>query len=315
MKFATIGHLTTDDLKLPREFIKENLIVSPEINVNGTIGHIIGLQITAEQIMNNPRKDIQQKIVQAALFAQNELDVDIIQLGALTTSVTSGGTWLTEQKEYTGYVNHGDSYTAAVTCQATEEILKKFDREISEKKLAIIGAYGVIGEAVSKILVPKFKHTTLIGRREEKLKELSSKIKGSCNISTTIITDDADVIITATNHPKALIESKHLRKNAVVIDVSQPPNVSKQLCNQRKDIVRIDGGYVDFPIKYHIPIPSVPEGKLFACIVETIMQAMENEHENHVGSIDLDHLEKTKKWARKYGFMLKQFTNFGEPVK
>jgi predicted amino acid dehydrogenase len=103
-----------------------------------------------------------------------------------------------------------------------------------------------------------------------------------------------------------------LKQHAIVIDVSQPPNLSKVVCRQRPDICRIDGGYVDFPGE--IPIPGMPVGKNFACIAEVIMQAIENERKNHVGSIDLTHLRTTELWAKKYGFILKELTNYGKPV-
>jgi predicted amino acid dehydrogenase len=127
-------------------------------------------------------------------------------------------------------------------------------------------------------------------------------------------TIEADIIVTATSHPKALLNSKCLKKNAIIIDVSQPSNLSLDVCQSRPDICRIDGGYVDFPAEYHASIPGTPTGKLFSCIVEAIMQAMENERENHVGSIDLKYLRKTEKWAEKYGFTLKELTNFGTPI-
>jgi hypothetical protein len=56
-------------------------------------------------------------------------------------------------------------------------------------------------------------------------------------------------------------------------------------------------------------------GKNFSCIIEVIMQAMEDERENHVGSIDLAYLRKTEKWGKKYGFTLNELTNFGKKIE
>jgi len=314
MKFATIGHLLVknDIEQFPISWVSEKLIVSPVVNVNRTSGYITGLKLTAQQMMELPRETVRKKILEAALFIQNELDVEIIQLGALTTSVTNGGIWLTEQKEYLGLVNHGDSYTAAVTCQAVLKALKFFHKKSSDQVIAIVGAYGIIGEVVSKLLVPQFYHSILIGRRKEKLKELEENLKGSYETTIDLKTKEADIIVTATSHPTALLKSNHLKKNAIVVDVSQPPNLSYDICQKRPDINRIDGGLVDFPTK--IPIPVMPTGKNFACISEVIMQALENERENHVGSIDLNHLRKTEKWAKKYGYTLNELTNFGKAL-
>ena len=119
MKFATLGHLMYEKNieQMPKDWIHDEWIYSPEIDLYGTKGRIIGLKLTAKHIMSQPLDEIRNKILDLALFAQNELEIDLIQLGALTTSVTSGGKWLADQKEYTGFVNHGDSYTSAITCQ------------------------------------------------------------------------------------------------------------------------------------------------------------------------------------------------------
>jgi len=314
MRFATIGHLRGEDdiHQFPKSWIQGNLVVSPELDVRGTKGYITGLTLTARQMMELPREVVRKHILDAALFVQRNFDVEVIQLGALTTSVTDGGVWMTKQKKYEGFVNHGDSYTAAVTCQTVLKALKFFQKGPSDQIIAIVGAYGVIGEVVSKILVPQFQHAILIGRRKEKFKELEENIDGDFETTVELKTKEAGVIVTATSHPDALLQSEHLGRDAIVVDVSQPPNLSYEVCQQRPDVHRIDGGLVDFPVP--IVIPGMPPGKNFACIAEVIMQAMENERKNHVGSIDLRHLKKTEKWAKKYGFTLKELTNFGQPL-
>ena len=316
MRFASIAHFGKEHIKqLPKNWQVNNLIISPQYNINGTKGFGVGIKISPKEIMKLPREEVRNKILEAALYAQNELGVELIQLGALTTSVTKGGIWLTEQKEYSGYVNHGDSYTAAIACHSVKKAIKSRGLESSKLNLAIIGAYGIIGEALSKILVPDFNHTLLIGRRMDGFKKLKNKINGNFEITTNINTNDSDVIITATNHINALLKDEHLKKKAIVIDVSQPPNLSNDVCLLRPDILRVDGGYVNFPKKYNISLPGMPKGKLFSCIVEAIMQAKENEKKNHVGSINIKHLKKTEIWGQKYGFILTDLTNFGEKIK
>jgi fatty aldehyde-generating acyl-ACP reductase len=200
-----------------------------------------------------------------------------------------------------------------VTCQTVNMAERFFKKNCEDDVIAIVGAYGVIGEAVSKILVPMFRHAILIGRRKEKFKILEKNLPGDFQTTTEMKTKEADVIVTATSHPDALLQSGHLKKNAIVVDVSQPPNLSYEMCQRRPDVYRVDGGLVDFP--FITGIPGMAPGKNFACIVEVIMQAMQNERENHVGSIELSHLKKTEQWARKYGFTLNELTNFGVPLR
>lgn len=45
-----------------------------------------------------------------------------------------------------------------------------------------------------------------------------------------------------------------------------------------------------------------PKGTTFACLVETIMMALEGDNSHHVGEIDNVYLEKTKEWAKIYKF-------------
>jgi len=315
MKFASIGHLRVKEelRQFPKAWIRNDLAISPELDIHGTKGYITGLTLTARQMLELPRDVVRRRILDAAVFLQNEQGVDLIQLGAFTTSVTDGGVWVIQQKEYRGYVNHGDSYTAAVACQATHKILEQLHKISSDQILAIVGAYGVIGEAMSKILVPQFRHSILIGRRREKFTELEKSITGDFETTTELKTSNADVIVTATSHPTSLLQSEHLKDHALVIDVSQPANLSPDVCRKRPDVCRVDGGLVDFPVQ--TVIPGMPVGKNFACIVEVIMQALEDERKHHVGSIDLAHLHTTEKWAEKYGFMLNELTNFGKPLQ
>jgi predicted amino acid dehydrogenase len=318
MRFATLSHLINkDDIQfISDSWIKNDLIVSPEISINDTKGYILGLKKLPKDIIYASRDEIRRLILKAMLYAQDHLDVELIQLGALTTSVTNGGTWLLNQKDYTGYITHGDSYTAAVTCQATIKLLDLINKEPKNVILAIIGSYGIIGEAISKIFVSQFKHTILIGRRDEKLREQAKKLKGNFETKDSLDrVKKADIVITATSHPEALLKSNHLKENAIVVDVSQPSNLSLKVCQSRPDIIRIDGGLVDFPNAYRLPIPGLPPGKNLACITESIMQAMEKDKNNYVGSINLNHLKKTEIWAKKYGFTLNELTNFGKAIK
>lgn len=317
MKFATLGHLMfKENIKqIPKDWIHDEWIYSPEIDLNNTKGYITGLTLTAEQLMNHPLEKVRKQILDLAVFLQDKLDVELIQLGGLTTSVTSGGRWLAENNEYRNYVNHGDSYTSAVACQAVSKALEFYDKKSSDLTLAIVGTYGIIGEAVSKILVPQFENSILIGRRENKLKELEKKIEGNFETTTKLQTKKADVIITATNHPTALLKSEHIKENAIVVDVSQPPNLSPEVCQKRTDICRVDGGFVDVPNGLSIQIPALPKGKIFSCVAEVIMQSIENERKSHVGSIDLNYLKETEKWGSKYRFTLNEITNFGNKIE
>ena len=57
-------------------------------------GYIIATLLTGKQMMTLPLKIVRQRILNTILFAQNKLGIEVIGLGALTTSFTDGGKWL-----------------------------------------------------------------------------------------------------------------------------------------------------------------------------------------------------------------------------
>ena len=345
MKFAILGHLFPE-AGITRNSIKSNpdyklemdsriFRAKKEIYVSladrETTGCLLGIMWTPREMMaalGDEKKILvlREIILGAILYARLVLDIDVVQLGALTTSVTSGGVYIQERIEANLlkekiYVNHGDSFTAAIVCQTVKKVAEKRGIDLDQSRVAIVGAYGIIGEAVSQIMASLANSVVFIGRRKEKLASLSAKLISQDDIGkkdfvfTTNLGEiaNADIIITATSHPTALLTSEHLKKGAVVVDVSQPANVSPKLCQERPDITRVDGGFVNNPLGFSF-IPILPKEIIYACIAEVIMQALEEDKRDHVGSIDLDFLRETEKWAEKYGFTLNKLTNFGRPI-
>lgn len=279
-------------------------------------GYLMAVLLTASQVMNLPREFVQKRILDALVSAQEKFGIELVQLGALTKSVTDAGQWIVQQDAYRGYVNHGDAFTSAVTIQAVEKIaeIKKID--LSQISIGIVGAYGTIGKAVSKILAPRCGKAILVGRNMEGFRELKDYLSSSHSLMTNdlVAAKKADIIITATSHPSALLSSSHLKKGVAIIDVSTPPNVSREVTRQRSDILRIDGGLVvNAGVNLGFQI-GPPKDTMYACVAEVIMQALENEKKSYVGPVDLHHLEKTKQWSKKWGFALAPFTCFGKII-
>ena len=294
-------------------------IICSRFEVFGEIeGYLVAVPIIAKQMVTLPRKIVRQRILEAILFAQNKLGVELIGLGSFIPSVTDGGRWIIRQPEVQVEITHGDSYTVAVAEEGIEKItgLCGFKRE--ETKIAIVGAYGIIGKALTKVLAQKGYQLILIGRSRSKLKKLKEESGDKNNILISIELEDiydADIVITATSHPGSLIRPEHLKQGVVVYDIAQPINTSPSLVKERSDILRIDGSYVNINgIELGFDM-GVPRKTTFACLGETIMSAMEAEHNHHVGEIDPLHVEKTKQWAEKYGFSHAPFTCFGQPIK
>jgi predicted amino acid dehydrogenase len=267
-------------------------------------------------MMTLPKEKVRKKILEAVLFSQEKLGAELLMLGALTAPLTSAGKWLIENPKVKLNVTTGNSYTSAVAIEAAEEAMDLANLDFPKTKMAIIGAAGVIGGAISRYFNQKGANLLLVERTPEKFERLKPYLIGenyklTCNIKEIIT---ADLIITATSHPDVLINPEILRKKAIVIDVTEPSDLPSNIEEVRPDVIAIDGGRVKWEnIDVRMDL-GVPKNIGFACMTEVILQALEERRENYIGSIDLEHLKETQNWAKKWGFELADFTCFNKPI-
>ncbi len=287
-----------------------------------TEGYILVIWLTGNQMMSTGQNSlVKKRILEAVLYAQNKLNCEVIGLGALTASVTSAGQWIANRGEVTASITHGDSYAMALTLEGIGKIVEKKKMKLSKSTVAIVGATGIIGEALSRILALRVGKLILIARRTNKLMALKetidrySKNHSGVNISTNIKTvKEADIIVTATSWPEALIKDEHLKQGAVVYEVSQPRNVSQSIIKNRTDVLVIDGAYARVPENIKFWWMSLPPHTTFGCMAETMIQTMVNGHINHVGKIDIDFVKKIRQIGNQYGFKHAELTSFNQRI-
>lgn len=328
-KFAILTNLR-DERDIPIAFgekkSKELLshIAWNSFDVFGKVkGEIIALGITGKTMMEQPR-EAAKMVLDAVIFAQ-ERGAELVALTSLTSSVTMKGEWLKRQPGVKVALTHGDTFASAVTLEGLEKIAFLMKRNLKEMVVAIVGAYGLIGSAIAKKLITMCKELILIGPNYNRLTFLYNSLpKGEAKITNSTEIEEinrADIIVTATSNPGALITPSVLKgkKRKVIYEVSVPPNVPKDTYLEIKkyypDIIRIDGAMVVIPgIDLGGEIPDVSKGTIYACWAEAIMQALENDTEDHIGDIDFGYLDKTLLWERKYGFFHAPFSCFGEII-
>jgi len=284
-------------------------------------GYIIAVALNGRQMMTLPQEIVRKRVLEAIFYAQNKLRVNVVGLGSLTTSVTEGGVWVTRQPGIKLAVTHGDTFTVAIARQGIESILRKFNFNPKSSKVAVVGAYGLIGRELSVFFAKKGFQLLLVESNPEKIELIKKRMEDegligriaetSTNIGTVI---GADLVIAATSHHSCLLGSEHLKDGAVIYDIAQPMNLSSKVTKERPDIVKIDGDYVDIG-SIDLKFPMGPsKGSTFACLTETAMMALEGDRRNHVGHIDNAYLEETIRWGQKYGFSHASFTSFGKPL-
>jgi fatty aldehyde-generating acyl-ACP reductase len=285
-------------------------------NGNMTKGHIIIILLTAQQMVENPRR-ARERILEATIHAQEKLGCEIVGLGALTASVTETGKWLARQPEVRATITHGDHYAVALAIQGIEKITSLKEISLKDISIAIVGATGIIGGGLSEYFSGKVRELILIGRREKNCLRKMAEKDSSIIVTTEIeAVKKADIVVTATNSPTAIISSEHLKEGAIVYEVAQPRNVSEETAFGRPDILVIDGSYARVPDYIKFFWMTLPPQKTFGCMAETTISAIKGINGQHrVGSIDLSFVEVISKAGEEEGFGHAEFTSFNKPIQ
>lgn len=277
-------------------------------------GFIIAIPFTASELIRS-RIEARKVLLESVLYAQDKLGVEVIGLGALTSHITERGNWLSTQDNVNVEITTGNSYTVMITIEGVEKIIET--KRYTKPTIGIVGATGNIGSSLARILSKKENCSLiLIGRDDRRLKDIAKNLPGNSIIGRSLeLLKAADIVITATNHPEALINEECLKEHAVIYDLAQPSNVSSDVLQKRPDVIRIDGGYVRIPgIELGFNM-GPPKGTAFACLTETILKTLAGIPGHHIGDIDLVYAERIKEIGNKYGFSHAPFTCYGKPVE
>jgi predicted amino acid dehydrogenase len=276
--------------------------------------YVLGIALKGYQMVPNTAHDlkrIRKRILEAVIYAQDHLKADVVGLGALTASLTDGGKWLMKQN-LTCKLTHGNTYATLIAEQGVTLIINNL--KLENPLIAIVGAYGVIGSALAKLLTGRFR-LLLAGKNSVALERIKAQLEGT--VATTVNLEDlkeADIVITATSHPESLLLPHQLKTGAVVYDLSQPHNVGPEVTAARPDIIRVDGSLIRTPGVVIGFDPATGADETYACLGETLLTGLEGIERNATGDIDLAYLEELREIGQRRGFTHAEFTSFGKQV-
>lgn len=118
---------------------------------------------------------------------------------------------------------------------------------------------------------------------------------------------DADVVFAATSAVQSFISAQHLRKRAIVCDVSRPFNLSAQIEEQRPDVRIIKGGVVRVPegcILGDLEERDQPNS-MVACAAETVLLSLSRQEARQLcGPLSLATINELGKFADAAGFSI-----------
>ena len=247
------------------------------------------------------------------------LKVDVIGLGSLTKSITNEGYYLKENG-ISIPITHGDAYSVASGLNGIEMMCERFDLQL--KTIAVVGAYGKIGSAMTKILARKYS-VIAMGRKKELLEKLSEETDRPIQITTDLkkALQVSDLAVMATSAPYSIINEKILGNGRpyYLYDLGQPYNLFPDrywdLVKKGYRIIRVDGGFEGSINALDIGFwMRLNPGVMYACYTEVVTQALEGDLNNYLGPVDIGHVAETGRRAEKWGFCHQPLSCFNRPL-
>lgn len=282
-------------------------------------GCFVACPFTPQRMLSLPPEAVYKKIVQTGKLAQKR-GAKLLGLGAYTSVVGDGGITVARQLDIP--VTTGDSYTVAVAVEAVKKAAGVMGIDLARSTGAVVGATGAIGKVCAQLMAPDVARMLLMGRRIDRLNEVKYVVEqvGRLQVTTSTNMADlkkADVIITVSNAIDSIIQPQHLKSGAVVCDVARPRDVSRQVVEERNDVLVIEGGMVEVPGEVNFNFNfGFPPKMAFACMAETMILALEERYENYsLGKeLSLDKVTEIAQLATKHGFKLGGFRSFERAV-
>jgi fatty aldehyde-generating acyl-ACP reductase len=280
-------------------------------------GWLLACPFTARQMLRLPLPIVYRKIVQTGRLAQ-KLEARVLGLGAFTSGVGDGGVTIARQLDIP--VTTGNSLTVALAVEALEKAAYERGVRLEAATAAVVGATGSIGAACTELLAPQVERVMLIGRpgsglAESRLAQVCARVEAAVAPShregqvhtSTCIEDiiEADLVLSATNAARPIIQPRHLKHGAIVCDVALPYDVSPQVERERDDVLVIEGGVVNVPGEVNFNFGfGLPSGKAYACMAETMILALEGRYESYsLGKqVQIERAREIAQLAHKHGF-------------
>ncbi len=282
---------------------------------NSTNGCVLSIPLTARQMMEN-RTVASKKILDATIFAKN-IGVKIIGLGALTSSLSKGGLDLIDKVDIN--ITTGHAYTAYNVTKNIFELCRILDLDKTKITVAIVGAAGSIGSTSARVLARAGYQNLLLVDLERKrhfFEKLESELRNfnsGINIKFSHQIKDiinADVVITATNAPEALVEAGDLKVGAIVVDDAQPSDISENVF-EREDVLVVSAGVVHTPnIETHFNFGLADKFDNFCCLAELLILASHKWDKHYIiDRATLESVDEIAEWGEALGFHLAKFQN------
>jgi fatty aldehyde-generating acyl-ACP reductase len=245
------------------------------------------------------------RAVAAAVDLAVERGAPVVGLGALTAPATAGGRALLKRLPTGVTLTNGNALTAAIVRRNVREATARLGPG-RLPRVALLGATGSVGIALSHLLAEEDLELTLIGASRGRIERTLGDLLAAGHRCATApeALAGADVGVLLTNAGSARVTPGMVGPGTVLIDVAQPPNVAAEDVPvfAAEEVEVVPGGVVRIPgysCRQDFGLPSPQD--TFACLAETFVLAREGLRDHSTGTPAPEYVERIERAADRQG--------------
>lgn len=260
-------------------------------------------------------KTARRKVLNAMELAQKN-DIDISALGGFTSIIFENFNLLKEQHIRNTTLNWerfttGNTHTAWVICRQIEQNAPLVGINLSQARVAVVGATGDIGSAVCRWLSQRtgVAELLLVARQQQPLLDLEAELGGGRILALEQALAEADVVVWVASLPQGLqINVEEVRRPCLMIDGGYPKNLDSKAAGEGIHVLK--GGIVEFGTDIGWQMMEVaemakPQRQMFACFAEAMLLDFEGIHSNFSwgrNNINLEKMDLIGAASQRHGF-------------
>jgi len=235
-------------------------------------------------------KTARRKVLNAMELAQKK-GINITALGGFTSIIFENFNLLQHQHVRSTTLDWerfttGNTHTAWVISRQVEINAPRLGIDLSQARVAVVGATGDIGSAVCRWLAQRtgVGELLLVARQQQPLLELQQELGGGRIMALDEALPEADVVVWVASMPRTLeIDSASLRKPCLMIDGGYPKNLDAKVAGSGVHVLK--GGIVEFGTDIGWSMMEIaemekPQRQMFACFAEAMLLEFETCHTN-----------------------------------
>ena len=248
---------------------------------------------THELLTTKGRRKAKKQFLSATQWAVNN-GAKVVLLAASTKRLFGRDAKELKEKFPNVVFTIGDNGTAHLLLTDTLRIIERNAISTEHSQIVILGAYGILGEAMVEALTFRGYKVIAVGDNVARLIELEKKY-GVETSSAMENLENIDLVVACTHKKELQLNGEIIRKikskerKLVVVDVAEPANLSEEEYQQNREyVVRQDAGNAySKDIRYVLGAfsykkLSLSKGVLFGCFAEAMAIGSTIKTYNHV---------------------------------